>query len=105
MAIRSYIKVTPEDVIRCYRKGYNFSQIARELGCCRNTVRKKIREHVAKTGDHIYIRTKPSIGSYTHQTIWQLWNENKTVKEIAAAGNVSRSYVYKVIKGYTDASR
>ena len=105
MSTRRYTKVTIEEVIELYNHGYNFSQIATKLGCCRNTVRKRVNEYVSQTGNYIYISSKPTTGIYASHTIWQLWNDGQTVKEIAITGNVSRSYVYKVLKDYTDASR
>ena len=105
MATRSYTRVTVDEVIALYNNGYNNSQIARELGCCRNTVRKRVNEYVAQTGNYVYISSKPTTGIYASHTIWQLWNDGQTVKEIATTGNISRSYVYKVLKDYTDASR
>lgn len=52
---RRYTKVSIEQVAEFYYAGYNFSQIAVQLGCSRNTVRTKIREYASKHMCKIYI--------------------------------------------------
>jgi uncharacterized protein (DUF433 family) len=105
MATRSYVQVTVEEVAELYYQGYNFSQIARELGCARNTVRAKIMQYVAKTGRHIYISGKPYKEGYAPQDICDMYDDGWSVAEIAEDSGFSQSYIYKVLKGYTDASR
>jgi transposase len=105
MKKRTYVKVTPEQVFELYKRGYNFSQIAKHLGCARNTVRKKVYEYVTHTGSHVYIGTKPIRSKYSPDQIVELWEDGYSVREIAIDGGVSRSYVYKVLKDFTNARR
>jgi DNA invertase Pin-like site-specific DNA recombinase len=105
MAVRSYVKATIDEVIHLYHKGFNFSQIARELGCCRNTVRRRISEYMAKTGSHIYISGKPHKDGYCVYTLCNMYKDGASVAEIATSSGLSKSYIYKVLKDYTHADR
>ena len=104
MKKRRYTKTSVEKVVRLYNRGYNFTQIAEELGCCRNTVRKKIRDYVATTGNYVYINVKPSISKITLEKMLKLYKSGKSVKEIASVANISLSYIYKKL-GDFNASR
>lgn len=105
MSTRNYVQVTVDDVVTLYEDGMNFSQIARELGCCRNTVRRKVRQYVAQTGGHIYVCNKPHTSGYSPQDICALKDEGLSVPQIAQKSGLSESYIYRVVKEYTDASR
>jgi transposase-like protein len=105
MAVRSYIKASIDEVMSLYNKGYNFSQIAAKLGCCRNTVRRRVREHVAQTGSRVYIGGKPHKNGYGPRTLYSMYEDGASVAQIAASSGLSKSYIYKVLKDYTNASR
>jgi len=55
MKKRKYTQVTIEQVADLYYRGLNFSQIAVELNCARNTIRSKIREYAIKNMCKIYV--------------------------------------------------
>ncbi len=100
MATRTYVKVTVNEVMNLYDEDYNFSQIAKTLGCCRNTVRKKIREYTAENGGNIYISTKPCKNGYEPLILCDMHSSGQSVEQIAKNSGFSRSYIYKVLKEY-----
>jgi DNA-binding CsgD family transcriptional regulator len=97
------VKITNQ-VITLIQDGESFSSVARILNCSRNTVKSKFWEYVdnhplAVPSNLWGIPTKDVI------RIVQRKNDGDRVEDIARDFEISKSYVYKLIKGYINASR
>ncbi len=97
------VKITNQ-VITLIQNGESFSAVARILNCSRNTVKNKFRKHVEN-----HPLAVPSnlwgIPIKDVAAIVQRKNDGDRVEDIARNFEISKSYVYKLIKGYTNASR
>jgi transposase len=92
--------VNSEDVIEEYYSGYNFSQIARNLGCSRNTVKKYIKQYVVQTGNIIRIRTASKFSPQDILDIKELRKDGIFVTEISEMYGVTTSYIYRILREY-----
>jgi len=99
---RSYTRVTIKEVMRLYNEGMNFTQIADELECARNTVRAKVRQYVKQTGKAVPTRTKPGLGVRDIKNILLWYEEGEKVSDIAEHFNVTISCIYKILQKYGD---
>lgn len=88
--------------MRLYNSGLNFTQIASELGCARNTVRAKIREYIRQTGKPVPTRTKPGLGFRDITKVLQWYEAGKKVSDIAEHFDVTISCIYKILQKYGD---
>ena len=97
------VKITNQ-VITLIQDGESFSAIARILNCSRNTVKSKFWEHIES-----HPLAVPSnlwgIPTKDVAVIVQRKNDGDRVEDIARDFKISKSYIYKLIKGYTNASR
>jgi len=97
------VKITNE-VITLLRDGKNFSEIARELGVARNTVKTKFWNYV----ENHPLAVPTDLWGITNKQVKEMVqrkDEGERVEDIAADFDISKSYVYKLIKGYRNASR
>ena len=88
-----------EQIISLIKSGKNFSQIARELNCSRNTVKTYFWNH---TKTHYVLI--PKLWGLTEKDIDNIVLRKKygdDVKDIANDFNVSKSYIYKLIKKWS----
>jgi len=97
---RKYTKVTVNQVIRLYNQGMNFSQIAEQLGCVRNTVRTKIKQYIQQTGKPVPTRTKPGLSFQDIKKVLTWYKNNKKVSDIAKYFHVTESCIYKILQKY-----
>lgn len=86
--------------MRLYNQGMNFSQIAEELGCARNTVRAKIKQYIQQTGKPIPTRTKPGLSFRDIKKVLVWYENNKKVSDIAEYFDVTESCIYKILQKY-----
>jgi len=97
------VKITNQ-VITLIQSGESFSAIARILNCSRNTVKNKFWKYV-KNHPLVVPSNLWGISTKDIARIVQRKNDGDRVKDIAIDFEISKSYVYKLIKGYTNASR
>ena len=88
--------VNSQKIISLIKDGYNFSQVARELSCSRNTVKSHFWKHT--NSHHIAI---PNLWGLTEKEIVEIVTRKQdgdTAQEIADDFEISKSYVYKLVK-------
>lgn len=99
---RRYRKTNVKEVMDLYKQGLNFSQIAKRLGCARNTVRAKVNEYIKTTGRSIPVRSKPGLSDEEIGKLLDDYDSGVKVKDIALELNISESYVYSMIRRYRE---
>lgn len=92
------------DIIKLLKRGKNFSEIAQELGHSRNTIKDKFWNHVENHPLAVPANLW-GISPKDIREIVQRKEDGDNVKDIAADFDISKSYVYKLIKGYNNANR
>ena len=97
------VRIT-NDIIRLLKDGKNFSEIARELGHSRNTIKNKFWNYV----EDYPLAVPTNIWGMSPKQIRQMVQRKEAgehVEDIAADFDISKSYVYKLIKAYNNGRR
>jgi len=98
MMLKKYTKVTEYEVAALVNAGYNFTEIAEQLGCARNTVRAKVRKYVDETGESLILPSKSKITPEKLIDILEQRRDGIPVTDIANEYNVTSSCIYKLLK-------
>jgi transposase len=93
--------VNENQIIEEYYKGYNFSEIARNLGYARNTVKKYIKEYVVRTGKIVQVRTASRFTLRDILDIIEMRRDGIMVTEIADMYGVTTSYIYRILREHS----
>jgi len=97
------VKITNQ-IIVLLKDGKNFSEIARELGHSRNTIKSKFWNYVENFPLAVPTNLWGISPKQVREIVWRKENGER-VEDIAADFDISTSYVYKLIKGYNDGGR
>lgn len=83
---------------KMWDEGKSVSEISKELGCHYSYVYGVIERHVGK--DNMRDRVKDRNEQTKSSEFRKLWDEGKTIGEIAKMTNSNYSYVWSVIEKY-----
>ena len=92
--------VKTKQVISLIQDGLNFSQTAKALKCSRNTVKAKFRNYV-KNHSLVVPSNLWGISPKSIRAIVQLKEDGQRAEDIATNFDISKSYVYKLVKKWS----
>ena len=96
--------VNSKKVITLIKQGKNFSEVAREMGCARNTVKSTLYRYLDKQASYVAI-TAWGLSDKDKRRIIDAREDGLPVQAIAADFGISISYVYKIVQRGRNASR
>lgn len=96
--------VNSTHIIKLLKQGKNFSEVAKETGYARNTVKSTLYRYLDKQESYIALKSW-GLSTKDKCRIISAKEDGVAVYQIAADFGISISYVYKIIKREHNASR